>query len=589
MRTLCLDPGGILGILPSPVLFPEYGDQFVHVPELGGEHADALSDFLHAGLAADAREIWVLCRPSDERYVIERVATQLRESLHVPNEIRVYGVLVAPVGSGPENADFFDPNRPVEKLQYFASVGRGLANWHTLALGYRREADQSGVVEDLRVALSLRCWLDRRQLSQEWKQDHYRALVDFCDEERSDKLTTTLTGLRKNWQEAFGSLQARATELRTRPCQCRLLGKPEVSWMPFENRKGPQQALLCSLSRCLAIRSANGCLTCFLRDADRENAHLWLRRLFAQINDAIRSSWKAADTSFREQLRRIHDGVASDIHSESEASTPWEKVKALETELAELSACDSNNSSLPRTLLADIERAERGHLAQLFEALRCRPAGKTFLGCVGGSLLVIVGLIVFREIGMTVMQPQAFDGRLWLVGAALMWLVAVAWGLWRAQRPVRDRCDDAVRKRNDFWIQAEKIFLAHRNSLDQELRKVVTMRNLETVRAEMTVRDLELAQLEYHIDRLALYSRAYGGGELIAQKSDSTPPLSLDQPEAANPVYHWRNPGVSIDTATLPDHNAPRVWENHRLAGVCKFSVTEISPRGRNVAGDRSP
>jgi hypothetical protein len=280
MRVLCLDPSGVLGRLPSPVLYPEYGDRFLHVPGLDGDHAIAVTEFLHGGRPAENREVWVLWRSRVDRYEIEHLATSLIEQMAEHATIAVYGIQVDWVKAGAETGQFFDRDLEIHELSAFADKGsksKFKSRWHTVLLGLLGDGSTD---EELLIALGLRAWLDREQLACLWREQHYRVMIRYTDSGASNSLAGTLRTLREDWQKVFGQLDLRRKSLQTASCDRKMYGEPSVSWAAFPGRPRGDRSPYCSFRRGFSAGRQKFCIGWFFDPDDREAVKRWIERLY---------------------------------------------------------------------------------------------------------------------------------------------------------------------------------------------------------------------------------------------------------------------------------------------------------------------
>lgn len=582
MRVLCLDPGGILGKLPSPVLYPEYGDGFLNLPELEGEYSNLVAEFLYSPSQDRHREIWVVWKPDAERCEIERAAKNVLECFGEVKELPIYGILLTRVTSGSDNAQFFDINRRIFELQVFAEAGNGRPDWHTLLLGYIPGSDQSAYADDLMAPLSLRCWLDRRQISDGWREDHYRTLVRFSDKNAHASLSRTLVQMREVWQSTFSQLLHRRKLLQSACCDKKLHGESKVSCKPFSEKPERFPSFYCSFFLCLSGRRNHECIACFFHQEDRDKVRNWLDQIFVQLKNAIEVCWNAADEEFRKELQQFHESAATNGLGNRVEKTPWKMVEELEQKLGELATVGSSASHSPNDLISETVSVQRHHMAQLFEALRCRPTIRSFVAWAGGGLSILLAVTMFREIFITVPGTYLPNGNFWFVGLFIMLILAAGWGIALAQRPTQRGLRDALTAMDSSWRTARVQYEGYTTALTQEIQRVVTLRNLEIARNEMQQRDLELSQIEYHMELLNKYFRAYGGGELAMQAIESTmtefnPALS----EGQNPVYRCQGSSIRVDILYKPGAHTAPTSSNSRLAGIHQIEIQSVAPQGR--------
>lgn len=583
MRVLCLDPTGVLGSLPSPVLYPEYGDRFLHVPGLDGDHAISVTEFLHGGRPDENREVWVLWESRIDRYEIERLATSLIEQMAEHATVSIHGIQIAWVKPGAETGQFFDRDLKIHELSAFADKGsksKVKSRWHTLLLGLLGAGSSD---EELLIALALRVWLDREQLAGPWREQHYRVMIRYGNSGASNSLSGTLHLLREDWQKVFDHLDLRRKSLQTAYCDRKMYGEPTVSWAIFPGMPKGDRSPYCSFRHGFLGGRQKLCIGWFFDPDDREAVKRWIDRLYGNLKDAVRNAWQAADHEYQGELRRLHDGLSGGF--EGEKLDPWQAVQKYEKALRENAASPDDQTS-PDALAAEIGNKQHLHTVQLFEAIRCRPSRTMFLTTVSLVAVCLVVAVYFREILPASAVAQQLPSGAWPLGIVLMAVLAAAWAIWRTQAPVRNAVKEAAAMFDSSWNAASERHGSYCSALAMAIRRVVALRNLEIAREETAERDLELGQITYHMNRLAEYLRAYGGGNVIANVADaSTADFNPSLPEGRNPAYWWNRTGTQVGVDGLQNQHADKcVFANGRLAGIERIEIRAVAPVGRSTA-----
>lgn len=584
MRVLCVDPRGVLGSLPSPVLYPEYGDGFLHAPGLDGDHAISVTEFLHGGRPDEKREVWLLWQSGLERYEIESLATSLHERMAEHMAVAVHGIQITWVKQGAESGQFFDPDRKNQELSWFADKGSQCTadgRWRTLLLGL--QPGERSTDDELLITLALRAWLDREQLDCPWREPHYRALIHYAKSGASNSRSGTLNLLREDWQKVFGQLDLRRKSLQTAHCNRKMYGEPTVSWAAFPEAPKGDRSPYCSFSRRFSGGSLKKCIGWFFDPDDREVVKRWIEHLYGKLKDAVHSVWQAADDEYHDELRRLHDGPSKG--AEGEKLNPWQAVQKYEKALRENASLPDDQTS-PEALVAEIADKQRLHTVQLFEAIRCRPSRTMFLTTVSLATLGLLAAVFFRDLPSVSAAIHQLPSEAWPLGLVMMVLLAAAWGIWQAQAPFRNGVTEAVAMFDSSWDAARERHSSYCSALAMAIRRVVALRNLEIAREERAERELELGQIAYHMNRLAEYFRAYGGGDMIANLADvSMADFNPSLPEARNPAYWWNRAGTQVPIEGLPNqHTDQCVFANSRLAGIERIEIHAVAPVGRRTA-----
>jgi len=575
MRVLCVDPSGLLGDLPSPVLYPEYGESFLHVSGLGKTHSDSIREFLHEGQTEEVREVWLLFPPRLEQGQgwDDTCANSLLEYMSEHVEIPVFGIQISWLQPGYDSGQFLDESRKSDELSWFADKKMRTV-WLGLVRGDNEELMSADRTKDeLLITLALRSWLDRDQLQCSLREQHYRMLIRF----EEGKVSETQELLRNKWGMVYAQLGERLLSLQTAHCKGKEYTVEKFSCEPFPSPTHRTQSLYCKFKRHM-------CIGWFYYDEDREAVKSWVDKLYSELKKAVTDAWNKAENKFREELQRLHDESSQgDAHIKL---NPWDAELEYKNELDEILSL-SNDTSLRGALIEDIADKQRMVSVVLFEAIRSRPSLMMFMTMVVLVSLGLLGIVFFREfLSMPAATTYQVLPEVWLIGIVIMIILASVWGIWRSQIPVRNGAMEAVKNVDLLWDEARKQHTGYCDVFGLSIRRVVALRNLEIARGEIADRNFEIEQIKYHMNRLAEYCEAFGGDIITVNHSsnhgvDFHPSL----PEAENPTYSWSFAGTVVEIIGLINMSSDQcIFTNNRLAGIKEVTFRDVAPYGRSVA-----
>lgn len=577
MRVLCLDVTGVLGGVPSPALLPEYGENFFHLPSLTRDEDDnMLTDFLHVGEMSEKREVWCLWKPGVDRQEIELLTRRLLERFAGRDEIEVFHLLVESVASGAMRSAFFDANRTVPELRYCAEFGEGRANWKTVLLGILGAEGFKHGQHELAVALALRFWMNRSHAAQRWPEASYRLLFSLLDEYGESRFEATLESMLSAWASVFVQLRGRAEHERERQSDSVFLPPASgLARISIEATPSKWPALFAWLGQ------VPGCLSLLSRDADSENVRNWVTLIFGKLGKAIEQGFSDVDRAFNEERSRLF-GFRQQAAMKLQ-KTPWAAVADFEVEMKQFDALEKEGTT-KADLLESLANDQRISMRRLFDAIRTRPSLLMVLLWVQLAALMIGGLCWFHE-PLSQSLVGAYDGWVWYLGGAVIFILALIWALYWCQVPVRMQAQSCVLRVKDRWRQSGSAFQQYLAKQDRTLMRIVLAQNLDVARKEMHGRNQCLAQLNHHINQLARYYLEYSGKDIASASAvEANLPFDEALPDGESSLYRWSGPGASVKLSGYSQSAVPLAMEallDSRLAGLYSIQVACIDPRGR--------
>ncbi len=500
---ICFDPWNGLP-QPAPVLYPEYGDSFLHIPgavrDVDNNH-EIWRDISSAVHSCPTTECWLLV-PREHENEAQHIAAIIGNNIQKINE-KIF----------------------VCNLLWHEDTSLSQGSTNHLATEQSRieiKLNNSGHASDqhkaLLLSLALRFLMERKSLVTEPDWRKFACLSMITD---GDTLNAGIC----RWQSRLESMK---TDLSNERDQS---GAYDGKWYAEDNAVIPRS----DEGSTDDVRSPE--ISWFFSHGKVKDIQQWLQTTCGKINQERGLRIDEIMGSFNDRQKAISRQNSINYRG-------GETSEALQRELMEAM---QKHTALQPTVPMDAEKEaneiRRIQLPLLTDALRCLPDSSMAMAAIFLCLLMLTFSVGLGDSIATPVDP--LHRWAWLAGMTggmgITALILISWLHANAKKPILHTCKLLTRLCKTLRQDEHE----HRLYLVSCLKQCVHGRNLALVNKEIRNEKHASSLLDYHIKQLEahrLILSAFGsenqpGGE--PERSSHT--LEKEKPEFQNSIYFWQS------------------------------------------------